>query len=151
LLLSSQPATGLSALAPAQRAGAQRLRALAQSGGPGMSALAPLSGGKQTSGQRAATAAFVQGFGRRPIEMERLAKRPSSESRQGTNPRVKCAEGAAGSVMGIWVRRKVRATIRMRSRAIDDASFGKQRAVLMVEVAVEGGHCRFILPLARRI
>ena len=32
LLRSSQPATGLSALAPAQRAGAQRLRALAQSG-----------------------------------------------------------------------------------------------------------------------
>jgi hypothetical protein len=30
---SSQPATGLSALAPAQRAGAQRLCALAQSGG----------------------------------------------------------------------------------------------------------------------
>ena len=34
LSLSSQLATGLSALAPAQRAGAQRLRALAQSGGP---------------------------------------------------------------------------------------------------------------------
>ena len=49
------------------------------------------------------------------------------------------------------MRGKVRATIGMRSRAIDDASFGKQRAVLMVEVAVEGGHCRFFLPLARRI
>src|SRR5215813_5488157 len=47
LPLSSQVATGLSALAPAQRAGAQRLRAMAQSGGPGMSALAPLLGDKQ--------------------------------------------------------------------------------------------------------
>src|SRR5215469_6635302 len=49
LSLSSQPATGLSALAPAQRAGAQRLRALAQSGGSGMSAFAPLLGAKRTS------------------------------------------------------------------------------------------------------
>ena len=48
LALSSQPATGLSALAPAQRAGAQRLCALAPSSGPGMSALAPLLGAEQT-------------------------------------------------------------------------------------------------------
>ena len=42
LSLSSQPATCLSALAPAQRAGAQRLCAMAQSGGPEISAFAPL-------------------------------------------------------------------------------------------------------------
>src|SRR6516165_681937 len=35
---------------------------------------------------------------------------PSSESRQGTNPREMCAEGAARSAMGIWVTRKVGAT-----------------------------------------
>src|SRR6516164_4241232 len=49
LPLSSQPATGLSVLAPAQRAGAQRLRALARSGGPRMSAFAPLLGANRTS------------------------------------------------------------------------------------------------------
>src|SRR6516164_4896894 len=42
LLLSSQLATNLSALAPAKRAGAQRLCALAQPGPPGMSALCRL-------------------------------------------------------------------------------------------------------------
>jgi hypothetical protein len=42
LSLFSQLATGLSALAPAQRAGAQRLRALARLGPPTMSAFAPL-------------------------------------------------------------------------------------------------------------
>jgi hypothetical protein len=36
-----KPATGLSALAPAQRAGAQRLRSLAQPGPQAVSALAP--------------------------------------------------------------------------------------------------------------
>ena len=49
LPLSSQPATGLSALAPAQRAGAQRLCAMARLGPPGMSAFALLLGDKRTS------------------------------------------------------------------------------------------------------
>ena len=83
--------------------------------------------------------------------MVRLAARPSSESRQRTNPRVKCAEGAAGSAMGIWVGGKVRATMGMRSRASNDAAGGRQKQVLMVEVAVDRGYCRFILPLVRRI
>src|SRR5215468_5166186 len=48
LSLSSQPATDLSALAPAQRAGAQRLRALARSCGWRMSGFPLLLGGKQT-------------------------------------------------------------------------------------------------------
>ena len=39
--------------------------------------------------------AFVQGFGCRPMEMVQLAPGPASESRQRTNPRVMCAEGAA--------------------------------------------------------
>src|SRR6516162_6772507 len=37
----------------------------------------------------------VQGFGCRPMEMVQLAPGPASESRQRTNPRVMCAEGAA--------------------------------------------------------
>ena len=49
LPLSSQPATGLSALAPAQRAGAQRLCAMAPSGGPDMSARCLLFGGEADS------------------------------------------------------------------------------------------------------
>jgi hypothetical protein len=36
---------------------------------------------------RYAMTACVEGFGCRPIEMERRAPGPSSESRQGTNPR----------------------------------------------------------------
>ena len=48
LLRSSQPATGLSALAPAQRAGAQRLCAMARCVDFGMSALTPLLGSKRT-------------------------------------------------------------------------------------------------------
>src|SRR5215469_15053043 len=51
LLLSSQPATGPSALAPAQRAGAQRLRAMARSCGWRMSGFPLLLGGKQTFGE----------------------------------------------------------------------------------------------------
>ena len=38
---------------------------------------------------------YVQGFGCRPMEMVQLAPGPASESRQRTNPRVMCAEGAA--------------------------------------------------------
>jgi len=45
---SRRSVTGLSVHVPAQRAGAQRLRALAQSGDPGMSSLAPLLGDKRT-------------------------------------------------------------------------------------------------------
>jgi hypothetical protein len=41
--------------------------------------------------------------------------------------------------------------IAMGSRASDDRSGGRQRQVLIVEVAAERGHCRFILLLARRI
>ena len=41
---------------------------------------------------------------------------PASESRQRTNPRVMCAEGAARSAMGIRVRRTVGARTAMRSR-----------------------------------
>jgi hypothetical protein len=37
----------------------------------------------------------VQGFGCRPMEMVQLAPGPASESRQRTNPRVRCAESAA--------------------------------------------------------
>src|SRR5262249_41889852 len=44
LSLSLSTATGLSALAPAQRAGAQRLRAMAQMRRAALSALPPLSG-----------------------------------------------------------------------------------------------------------
>jgi hypothetical protein len=95
--------------------------------------------------------AFVQGFGCRPIEMVRLAPGPASESRQGTNPRVMCAEGAARSAMGIWVTRKVRATIGMRSKAGNGAPGGKLKQVLMVEVAAERGHRKFTLTLGRRI
>ena len=76
---------------------------------------------------------------------------PSSESRQGTNPRVKCAEGAAGSAMGIWVTRKVCARIAMGLRASNGASGGRQKQVLMVEVGVERGHRWFVLTLGRRI
>ena len=49
LSLSSPSATSLSALAPAQRAGAQRLRALAPFGHGGVSDLSPLSDQKRTS------------------------------------------------------------------------------------------------------
>jgi len=37
------------------------------------------------------------------------------------------------------------------SRARDDASGGRQRRVLIGEVAAERGHCGLILTLARRI
>jgi len=60
-----------------------------------MSALAPLLGDKQTFGERVRNDAIVQGFGCRPMEMVQLAPGPASESRQRTNPRVMCAEGAA--------------------------------------------------------
>src|SRR5215471_10423049 len=60
LPLSSHLATDLSALAPAQRAGAQRLRALAQSGGAGMSALAPLLGAERTYARRVPLLLFLQ-------------------------------------------------------------------------------------------
>jgi hypothetical protein len=43
LLRSSQPASGLSALAPAQRAGAQRLRAMARLGHGATSSASPVS------------------------------------------------------------------------------------------------------------
>ena len=43
------------------------------------------------------------------------------------------------------------ATIAMRSRTSNGAPGGRQKQVLMVEVAVERGHCRFIVMLARRI
>ena len=39
----------------------------------------------------------------------------------------------------------------MSLRASNDASFGKQRAALIVEVGAERGHCRSILTLARGI
>ena len=68
---------------------------LARSCGPEMSALAPLLGDKQTFGERVRNDAIVQGFGCRPMEMVQLAPGPASESRQRTNPRVMCAEGAA--------------------------------------------------------
>ena len=93
----------------------------------------------------------MQGFGCRPIEMVRLAPGPASESRQGTNPRVKWAEGAAHSAMEIWMSRKVRATVGMRSRAGNGAPGGTQKQVLMVEVAVKRGHRRLTLTLGRRI
>jgi hypothetical protein len=85
------------------------------------------------------------------METVRLAPGPSSESRQGTNPRVKCAEGAARSAMGIWVTRKVCGGIAMRSRASNGAPGGKQKQVLMVGVAIERGHRRFTLTPGRRI
>jgi hypothetical protein len=94
---------------------------------------------------------FCDGFRMTAIETVRLAPGPSSESRQGTNPRVKCAEGAARSAMGIWATRKMCATIAMRSRASNGAPGGKQKQVLMVEVAVERGDRRFTLTLVRRI
>ena len=37
--------------------------------------------------------------------------------------------------------------IAMSLRASNGTAGGKQKQVLMVEVAVEGGHCRFFLPL----
>jgi hypothetical protein len=83
--------------------------------------------------------------------MVRLAPGPSSESRQGTNPREKCADGAARSAMGIRMTRKVGVTTAMGSRASNVAPGGKQKQVLMVEVAVERGHRRFTLTLVRRI
>ena len=46
------------------------------------------------------------------MEMVQLAPGPASESRQRTNPRVMCAEGAVHWAMGIWVMRKVGATDR---------------------------------------
>jgi hypothetical protein len=53
--------------------------------------------------------------------------------------------------MVIWVMRKVRATMAMRLRASNGAPGGKQKKVLMVEVAVERGHRSFTLTLAQRI
>jgi hypothetical protein len=53
--------------------------------------------------------------------------------------------------MGIRVTRKVHAMIAMRSRASNRTPGGKQKQVLMVEVAVERGHRRFTLTLGRRI
>ena len=47
--------------------------------------------------------------------------------------------------------RKVRAAIAMRSRASNGALGGKQKQVLMAEIAVERGRRRFTLTLARRI
>ena len=41
------------------------------------------------------TPEFVQSFEKRPIKMSGAHRGPSSESRQGTNPRVVCAESAA--------------------------------------------------------
>jgi hypothetical protein len=79
------------------------------------------------------------------------ARWPASESRQRTNPRVMWAEGAAYSAMGIWVMRKVGATDRMRSSGSNDTPDGRQKLVLMVEVAIEHGHRRFTLRLGRRI
>ena len=62
-----------------------------------------------------------------------------------------CAEGAARSAMGIRVTRELRATIAVRWRASNGALGGKQKQVLMAEVAVERGHRRFTLTLVRRI
>jgi hypothetical protein len=59
--------------------------------------------------------------------------------------------GAARSAMGIWVARKVCATIAMRLRASNGAPGGRLKQVLMVEVAVERSDRRFTLMLGQRI
>jgi hypothetical protein len=62
------------------------------------------------------TSASVEGFGCRPRRIVPRGQWPASESRQRTNPRVMCAEGAARSAMGIRVTRTVGARMAMRSR-----------------------------------
>jgi hypothetical protein len=76
------------------------------------------------------------------MEMVPLAPGPSSESRQGTNPR----EMERGRCPALGVGR-----IAMGFRASDVASGGRQRQVLRVDAAAERGHRRSILTLARRI
>jgi len=52
----------------------------------------------------AVMAAFVKGFGWRPLAMIRLAPRPSSESLQGRNPR-EVKRGCCLRAMAIWLER----------------------------------------------
>src|SRR6478735_6027291 len=68
-----------------------------------MSVLSPLSEAKPKLDFNVARAAFVEGFGCRPIAALRLGPRPASESRQGRNPREMSGGGAASAALWIFV------------------------------------------------
>src|SRR5215471_14977278 len=92
LPLSSHLATDLSALAPAQRAGAQRLRALAQSGGAGMSALAPLLEAKRTYARSVSLLSFVS-----TLQDQLRSERVTPTLSQSWNESARNSEGAGVS------------------------------------------------------
>ena len=68
-----------------------------------MSDFSPLSGEERKSDFEDVRAAFVEGFGCRPIAALRLGPRPASESRQGRNPREMSGGGAASAALWIFV------------------------------------------------
>ena len=81
------PVTALTVGLPAQRAIAQRFSALAQSGGPGMSALRPLLGAKQT-----------------PVALERNVARPLPHivDKEAAHIRVNRVVLAAGWLLPVY-------------------------------------------------